>query len=70
MPQRAVRVRISVHPCSQRPQNYMQLLHRSSMAVKFSRTQPSSSPLLLEHTFIMRLRLALLSLCLKWPQYA
>ena len=42
----------------------------SEMAVTFSRAHPSSSPLSLEHTFIMRVRLALLSPYLKWSQYA
>jgi hypothetical protein len=50
--------------------NYMQLLHRFSPIVKFLRAQVSSSLLLSEQTFMVRVRLALLSPCSKWPQYA
>jgi hypothetical protein len=39
----------------------MQSLHLSSLPLKFSRAHPSSSLLFSEQTFIVRVRLALLS---------
>jgi hypothetical protein len=46
----------------------MQLLHHLSLTLMFSRAHSSSSLLLSEQTFIVRVRLALLSPCSKWPQ--
>lgn len=48
----------------------MQLLHLLSLPVRFSRAQTSSSRLSEEQTFIVHVKLALSSPCLKWPQYA
>ncbi len=48
----------------------MQLLHLLSLPPTFSRAHASSSSLFDEQTFIVRVRLALLSPCSKWPQYA
>ncbi len=48
----------------------MQLLHLLSLPPMFSRTKPSSTPSFREQTFMVRVRLTLLSPRSKWPQCA
>lgn len=49
---------------------YMQLLHRFNFAATFSLAHSSRILLSFEPTFTVRVKLALLSPCLKWPQCA
>jgi hypothetical protein len=73
LPFRPFTGRLPSHSRSRSPDRrgcYMQLLHGFRAVPVFSRAHRSSSRLLDEQIFMVLVRLALLSPCLKWPQYA